>query len=299
MKRHYLFLFLLLLGVSCKKNNKKDDDSAKLYTVVFSTTGFTQSTEMVNSIQTAKTVAVSGADPVSGVDHIYYVVSKASGNKEFVKIIHQERGQTPDFGTITDNLPPGRYDIGFLASGDVLNLENNRSLQLALPAQENLYYVNMQVDVSGQLNREIVLPRIVSQIEIQLEDVVPNNVNSLHISFEGVDDGESGVLKTLDVPTGDADNLGLDIVRPITNAEKGQKLTLKYYVPFLSVNSNIKVNFEVKDAAGNTLIDYTVSNVGLTQAKRTILKGTLFDKVDGAEIVIHDTPWESNPIVEF
>jgi len=299
MKRHYLLLFLLIFGISCKKNSKKDIDSAKLYTVVFSTTGFTQSTEMVNAIQGGKSVAVSGADPASGVDHIYYVVSKATGDKEFVKIIHQVRGQTADFGIITDNLPSGRYNIGFLASGEALNLENNRSLQLALPVQENLYYVNMQVDVSGQLNREILLPRIVSQIEIQLEDVVPNNVNSLHISFEGVDDGESGVLKTLDVPTGDADNSGLYIVRPITNAEKGQKLTLKYYVPFLSVNSAIKVNFEVRDATGNTLIDYTVSNVGLTQAKRTILKGSLFDKVDGAEIIIHDTPWENNPVIEF
>jgi hypothetical protein len=299
MKTHYIFIFLLIFSFSCKKDGKKDADPAKLYTLTFSTTGFTQSTEMVNAIQGGKSVAVSGADPVSGVDHIYYVVSKATGDKEFVKIIHQVRGQSPDFGIITDNLPAGRYNIGFLASGEILSIEDSRSLQLALPAQENLYYVNMQVDVSGQLNREILLPRIVSQIEIQLGDVVPNNVNSLRISFEGVDDGESGVLKTLDVPTGDADISGLNIVRPIINVEKGQKLTLKYYVPFLSVNSTIKVNFEVEDATGNTLIDYTVSNVGLTQAKKTILKGTLFDKVDGAEIIIHDAPWENNPIIEF
>jgi len=300
MKNYRLFLFLLMLVVSCKKERQNDADQDKGYSVTFSTQGFTQSQSMGKISVTGLTPTdVSGADPASGVDHIYYAV--VGVNNDIVKLIHQVRGITPNFGIIKDNLPAGQYKVGFVACKNALTMLNpsQESSLLAFPDQD-MFQTHMTLDVAGQINQKVVLERWVGQLEIQAQDEVPYDIEGISFYFQP-SDGLTYVPGGFNIATGYPE-LYSGFYRPIANGEKGTKLTFNYFfMLYPGDEKDIDINFTSYDLDRNEIDAYKIENVKISKGKKTVLKGKLFKSGNGTGgvITLQNTGWGDNPTVEF
>jgi hypothetical protein len=300
MKNYRLFLFLFILAVSCKKEKQNDADPGRRYPVTFSTQGITQSRSMGKISVTGLTPTdVGGADPASGVNHIYYAV--VGVNNGIVKLIHQIRGVTPNFGVIKDNLPAGQYKVGFVACKNALTMLNpsEETSLLAFPDQD-MFQTHMALDVAGQINQKVVLERWLGQLEIQAQDEAPYDIEGISFYFQA-SDGLTYVPGGFNIATGYPE-LYSGFYRPIANEEKGTKLTLNYFfMLYPGVEKDIDINFTSYDLDHNEIDAYKIGNVKISKGKKTILKGKLFKSGNGAGgvITLQNTVWGDNPGVGF
>jgi hypothetical protein len=300
MKNYRSFLFLLVLVISCKKESQNDADPDRRYPVTFSTQAFTQSRSMGKvSVTGLTSTDISGADPASGVDHIYYAIIGV-GNS-IVKLIHQERGVTPNFGIIKDNLPAGQYKVGFVACKNVLTMldPSQEASLLAFPDQD-MFQTHMILEVTGQINKKVVLERWLGQLEIQAQDEVPYDIEGISFYFQP-SDGLTYVPGAFNIATGYPE-LYSGFYRPIANGEKGTKLTFNYFfMLYPGAEKDIDINFTSYDLDRNEIDAYKIKKVKISKGKKTILKGKLFKSGNGAGgvVTLENTSWGDNPTVEF
>lgn len=268
---------LLALGVltlfSCKKDHKsptQTDD--KLYTLNFSmkpklTT--MQSKLAVNSTDTALT---------KNVKYLTYLLYDSQGNLK--KQVNQDSASA-NFGTFTTQVPNGTYYAYFLGNSVV----NGASVRLSANINDRDYRLDMfykadTVVVNGSnVNGNVTMNRISSLLELNIEDAVPKVIADISI----VDSVASGGLLLKDTTyaiNNTYPKYGVQHNHAFTYAEKGTrnvKIRIAVFFPQVLHTIVLRVHeVGVPQYIGNPVI---IKNVKFMANAKTILSGTVFDKV--------------------
>jgi hypothetical protein len=286
MRRAILFLLVAVAFCSsCKKDQKKDFVlPAKTYKVNFNVADFTQ-TLVGNSANNLHTdgLKTNTTPPLSSViDEIdYYVFNSAGVLKHYLK----QQSTVTNFGTITDALPAGTYTVVFAAGKTGLYvfqngltnswLEGYGTHDPLLPWQDTFFKKISLTVGDADINQSVALDRIVSQLTVNIEDVIPANAYSIKITARTYtqfffDTGSIIKAGTNNTPN---DNFAATIVIPAS-----AKGTTNYKASISTLNTDAPSTVVIGcyDSAGNALASVSVNNVIVHTNTQTILSGQLF-----------------------
>ncbi|QEM11981.1 hypothetical protein [Mucilaginibacter rubeus] len=301
----------LLLGVyffafSCKKDHHPGTDpDAKEYDVKFGLNGFTQSiTTMAgkktqtNGLQTNATPTPVTADYLKVVR---YLVFGPGDYSEEGPIFHSIviDSTASNFGVISDRLPAGTYTVVVAAGKAGLQFSNSNPKQIYYtkdvsyqPFWKDTFFDKFQLTVSGDINQDVTLSRIVAQLQINIEDAIPANAKTIIVNIS--DESRQYLIGT--EKSGQMSSMTLTIVIP--DAAKG-----KPNFKITSLMGNTSTPFAVKitcyDANQNAVgSGVTVPNVTCQKNTKTILSGKLFNygTTDPFTIGINND-WDPTPVV--
>jgi hypothetical protein len=213
------------------------------------------------------------------------------------------------FNVITDSLAAGTYSIVVTGSNKELGINNddindfesdftfynpllpplNRdSTSRAavyvgqgldpLPRSQEIFFGKVQITVGNQNSTQsICINRIVGQLELNLEESIPNNVAYIGVVREGE---LEGYLFYNEVPFGYtilADQpISQDAeVNQINASDRGKP---NYKTDRFVVNTVTPINVKLiaLDASFNVIVQKTIHNVRIYKNKRTIISGKLF-----------------------
>jgi hypothetical protein len=177
-----LFLF------SCKKEHSKSIQTGKKYPVLFNVTNFTtkQSTFGVRhgAHSLADTVNAGGA----GIDILYYAVYNG-GMGVHGRIVMQDSSMA-NFGTVTDSLPPGQYQVVFIGGKKGLTeVYGGRTAADRFSYPDNKWQdtfwdeFNITVGNDG-ISQNVTLARIVGKLELDITDNIPANADSIVLAVD-------------------------------------------------------------------------------------------------------------------
>ena len=200
----YIFLILVLFSCS-KKNNPIDVEDSNLYNVTFNAVESSQSLNIFrdgavgSSGQKAALSKTNISTLKKYVPNLYFLVYNIDG--AFVTKIVQDTLTYPDFGQVTFKLPAGKYRLVVLGTKDVGRVQHivenenkyntlsigfkwntpvdERYLGLLNPHNINHIFSNdnyeFEVSADSQFQSNfIVLKRVTSQLDLIIEDVIPN-----------------------------------------------------------------------------------------------------------------------------
>jgi hypothetical protein len=235
---------------------------------------------------------------------IYHHDGKDYGNREpgleFITT-------TAPFNTITDSLAAGNYTIVVTGSSGEISINSDNTdaedpvylpirhsspttnyFDLAavytdqgvdpLPRSVEIYFAKCNVTVGAiDITHSLTLNRIVGQLEVNLEDAIPNNV--AYILAGRIGDYE-GYSFEYEVPFGETiigDNESYVDVTPnvITPADVG-KTNYKLQRYILNTSIPITIVLKAYDSGNNLIVRKEINNVRFYKNKRTILSGKLF-----------------------
>jgi hypothetical protein len=216
---------------------------------------------------------------------------------------------TNPFNVITDSLAAGSYTIVVTGSNKELGINNddindfesdftfynpllppvNRDSTSraavyvgqgldALPRSQEIFFGKVQITVGNQNSTQsICINRIVGQLELNLEESIPNNVAYIGVVREGE---LEGYLFYNEVPFGYtilADQpISQDAeVNQINASDRGKP---NYKTDRFVVNTVTPINVKLiaLDASFNVIVQKTIHNVRIYKNKRTIISGKLF-----------------------
>jgi hypothetical protein len=303
MKRSLLLPILLLLLVSCKKK----DIAEKLYNINFDVSGFTQKIDPISSTRSGGKLSVIPEDtspsyfdndPSLPISHVYLLIYK---NNVLFKQIHQLKG-VADFGKITETIPEGTYKMVFLASADTLVVKqligyDNPVLVLGDPGTD-VFYKTIDLSVSGQINKTIALERIVTLLQIKLEDIIPISVKAIRIQ-PFIDDRYDHIDNHFDLfkgsLSGGSSRIDYDAYKIMRESEYGKPLTLNLYLGDIPKSGIIGVRVIAYDSMDDELAKVTIREIYMKKGYKTTLSGTLLDKTtgEGFKITIPNNAWTS------
>ncbi|WP_299581625.1 hypothetical protein [Mucilaginibacter sp.] len=309
MKKAMLYTLVATLFVfSCKKDHSKDSNgtnpAGKIYKVELNVSGFTQT--ITNS--TSKKVQGKGlkTDAVTGIsgylDQLYYYVFHSDGTFKLVHTLVQD-STSSNFGNISDSLSAGAYTIIIAAGKPGLT----SSLSVRSPGTSYLtgtnyifykggpfaqwkdtFYGQINITVTGDVNQDINLNRIVGQLEVDITDAIPATANSISIT---VDLDDLNFLLNSQTPT--------QAAKPTYTTTIPASAKGKTNYTFRNLIGNTATPFNVTivcyDAAKKVLGTALVTNVTCQKNKRTILTGSLFGTNNNFTVSLNDT-WNATPI---
>jgi len=323
-----LVLFCIVLA-SCKKDNKKlTSPSNKLVKVTFGVADFSEQHVgfATNSLKITNALIRNDATPIVYVpavqqplyNEIFYLVYDSNG--KYVHQINQYQGN-PGFGTINDQLSPGKYSI-FIIGGQTYGSGSSIKKELKLfnslgyiPSQQFFYYLpyngsttplndtfykSISLDLTDEgTNQNIVLNRIVGQLNIVIQDAIPAGITKIHIN--ATPSSSIFMLSTgLAVAGTAADPEPYDADFPIASNLIG---TTNYGMSNILGTPTIPtaVTITAMDSSGNIIAQKTISNVMIKANTQTILQGNLFgDAGTGSTVtgttLAADTGWITAPI---
>jgi hypothetical protein len=216
---------------------------------------------------------------------------------------------TNPFNVITDSLAAGSYTIVVTGSNNEIGINNddindfesdftfynpllppvNRDSASraavyvgegvdALPQSQEIFFGKIHITVGNQNSTQgICINRIVGQLEVNLEESIPNNVAYIGVAREGE---LEGYLFYNEVPFGftilEDQPIGWDTnIAKITASDRGKP---NYKTDRFVVNTVTPINVRLfaLDASFNVIVQKTVHNVRIYKNKRTILSGKLF-----------------------
>lgn len=311
MKKYLLFLLVSsCFTLSCKKAHHSDPDpDPKTYSVNFSLSGFRQAiasapgSKQVNGIKTNATPTPVTADYFKMIHYrVYNTINTHYSLFHSLSI----DSSASNFGTISDRLPAGNYTVGIAAgmaglkfdervfntAGDVTS---GISYGYANPqnlAWKDAFFDKFELTVSGDINQNVTLSRVVGQLEVNIEDAIPVNAKTIAVTV-----------------TNDAFYYVFNTEQP----EMTRPMTFTTLIPDVAKG---KPNFKVSSLIANTVAPFvvkitcydanqknigpgvTVPNVTCQKNTRTILSGKLFDysSFDTFTIGINND-WDPTPIV--
>lgn len=187
MKKKIISLLILVIGLglySCS-SDEGDTPETKMQTVSFEFPEFAQSVMVKSTLASPETAKYS---------FNYYVFTKG-GTKDgdFVKTKWFPKGEIVN---IKDTLPPGNYYISIFASTAnsltddctfiTMNYKNAAVMHLNKFSNDILYETFELTVANEAIQQPVTLQRIVSKIEVVIEDVqnMPADITSLYISSE-------------------------------------------------------------------------------------------------------------------
>ena len=237
---------------------------------------------------------------------------------------------TAPFNVLTDSLAAGNYRIVVIgSSGEIsINVDNTDdedpvylpiwnqatngapySMRAAvyaaqgvdaIPRSVEIYFVRCNFNISNSdITDKLIISRVVGQLEVNLEDAIPNNV--AYIQAGGIGEYE-GYSFEYELPFGETiigDNESYVDVTPnlITGADVGKtNYKLQRYI----INTRIPVTIVLKayDAANNLIVRKEINNVQFYKNRRTILSGKLFSTGPATSqfTITANQVWDPNPL---
>ncbi|MDN5286996.1 MAG: hypothetical protein JWR38_3270 [Mucilaginibacter sp.] len=290
MKRYIPFIILLFLCLTGCKNDKQNtpSPSGKTYKIVFNASSSSQSinstgAKVVNSLKTNAVGPVS-----SSAKRLYYIVYDSSG-----KLVHEigQDSTVSDFGRIADDLPAGTYTCYFgagqnyfystIASSTFLNY---RGLGIP-PTWEDWFYKKITLTITdSNINQDVVLERMVGQLQLNIEDAIPASVLSISITTIG----ELAFYDYLQGAFTHSQDIETFVGIPTAN-----------YKPTLLIGNTatpISIKITCYDSKG-VVAQRTISNVQFTKNVKTILSGKLFTASKGDFAVGVNDTFDPTPFV--
>jgi hypothetical protein len=301
MKKYIpLLLVVCFFASSCKKNNHSGTDpNTKTYNVKFALNGFTQSIESAPNSKVKVNSVKTNATPVPVTSDyfkvIYYLIGGVDNSiSREVKI----DSTAVNFGTITDNLPAGTYNVGIIAGQAGLNYPDypqgifyvQSGISGTAPWKDT-FMDKFQLTVSGDVNQNVTLNRIVAQLQLNIEDAIPAAVKSIVITIK---------------------NEYLYYLYPTEQPDNPSPVTFTTIIPDLAKG---KTNFKINKIMNNTIIPFivtincydanknsigsgiTINNVTCQKNTRTILSGKLFSGASNNTFTVGLNDWDPTPIV--
>ncbi|MDB5126607.1 hypothetical protein [Mucilaginibacter sp.] len=261
---------------------------------------------------------------------IYHQDGKDYGNRipglEYVT-------NTAPFNVITDSLAAGNYTIVVTGSSGAIIINTDKTsfgdpiyrpirqsspttnyVDLAavyvaegvdaIPRSVEIYFAKCNVTIGDtDATHSLTLNRIVGQLEVNLEDAIPNNVAYIQAGRSGE---YKGFSFEYEVPFGETmigdDERYADVTpNVITSADIG-KTNYKLQRYILNTQVPITIVLKAYDAANNLIVRKEINNVRFYKNKRTILSGKLFNTGPAATqfTISANQAWgPDNPIIHF
>jgi len=305
MKKAILFSIMAsLLLFACKKEHSSGTNPPKgTYKVNFNVSGFTES--IVNSTKNGPQVnglkTYAAINITNYLDQLYYYVFDSKGNQ--VHYLSQD-STTTNFGSISDNLPAGTYTVvigagkkGFSTFTSFTTLTatngwyfgyNSNNYSVPFAPWLDTFYDKFQLTVSGDVNQNVQLNRIVGQLEIVIQDIIPVTADNIVVNISQENYG-------LIFFPAEKLTMSSPMVNTITltNAIKG---TANFTTTNILGNTATPFTVQVTcyDATKKILGSVTVNNVTIQKNTRTILSGKLFGSANGFTVGLGT--WNPTPI---
>jgi hypothetical protein len=266
----------LMLLSACKKNNNagetNSEPEAKKYDVTFKVDDFSQAVTGY-SLSSKHTLDV-GDTLKNYATWLYYRVYNSAGG--MVNTIDQTSANST-FGTITDKLKPGTYNVYIAASRTSLTTTGNSTdfdnSAISNPSgwDSNTFAKQISVTIGADaVNQSVRLDRVIGGLDINLTDAIPSNAAKVTVVLQN----ESNYIYY----NGSFANRVFATVTkdfPLTTADVG-KTNKKFSINVGNTASNLTVIIRAYDANNSLINEKTVSNVRCYQNKKTALTGALF-----------------------
>ncbi|WP_207536312.1 FimB/Mfa2 family fimbrial subunit [Desertivirga arenae] len=272
MKKHLLFLSLaLFLFSSCSKDdtNAAKTEKEKI-PVTFSIS------DLNVSVGDFKSASTTLADSVK--KHADYLSCKIYDKDGTPFTVINQTKTALNFGTITVDLPVGTYKAAFAAStgGFSWNDANNYIGQDYISTGTRTYDLFFkridEIKVNEPTTQEVTLDRIVSGIDLVVEDSIPSVVSKISI----ITKNEGGVYMV----TGNYSmSSAPSRVATFTIASSDRRKFNKTFTTFALPNDDgVSTSVEVTayDAKNNALLSKQVNNVPFIKNKKVTIQGKLF-----------------------
>ena len=297
---------LLLLGAvafcsSCKKDQKKGPVMpAKIYKLNFNISGFSQtiSNSALKNVQSTalKTNATTGVNGY--LDLLYYYVFHSDGTKGFVHSLIQDSTYS-NFGNISDSLVAGAYTIMVAAGKPGLNSNLNTSEPggatlngtnfiyyqgsgSAYAQWKDTFYGQIDINVAGNSTQDLVLNRIVAQLQVHITDAIPASATSISIA---VSQDDLTFLMYSQTPS----TLTRQVYSNTIPAAAKGKTDYTFSNLIGNTATPVVVTINCYDATNKVLGSAVVTNVICQKNKRTILTGRLFGSDNNFTVSLNDT----------
>jgi hypothetical protein len=299
MKSLFPLLILALIFTGCQKsgNNPEPQTEVKKMEVTFMVADFDQSVKGFAAVNTKGTMAVG--DTLSNyADNLYYAIYAADGS--YVKSATQSKANA-NFGRITEQLPPGTYDVFLVATkngfGSFAGTGSTYSTASFSPPIANnwseFFSKNINITVAGTpLTQNVRLDRAVGRLDVVLLQEMPSTVSKISIT---VDKEASDMLFKTGLPTTYA-STKRDFTIPAADAGVKNRA---YSVLTVNTATDINVTIQAFDAAGAKLAEKVVTT-RVNKSQRTTLSGNLFSPAEANFTVFVNPLWNpSGAVVTF
>ena len=292
MKKANLLLLVVGLLASCNNPKHTTNPEEELFDLTFSVSGFSQTIEPMSR---------GGLD---GVVCLGYSIFTGSGS--FVKKVMTNSGDE-NFGTFTEKLPAGNYDISIYAANEMMEILDDESTTSSThavplgikepeywPIGYDVFTFSSTITVDSHGTYDPVLTRPVGMIEVVIDQGIPADVNSIDITIENYCSTYKPFSSNPSLP----DYNGKSTGREHLSTEFGEEsTTFRYYVlgkPNISHKYTVKIDgWKTNGSAGSR----TINNVEVFANKKTILKGQVFEggnQNTGFTVTI-DSDWDPEP----
>lgn len=300
MKKIYLvFSLLMLLFASCKKDGKspskpdpqQPDTTGKTYSVSFNV-GIDADSRLGTGLKknSAKIDIQATEDIKSVASYLEYYVYNADG--KIVSTIIQ-KAQTPNFGKISDTFSAGEYTMIVWASN---TQPTQVSGDVVYPQGRDVFYKKVKFTVSSTSanTQQILLNRLVGQLQVKVLDTIPANAKRLTVSvlYDYGFSVQNGIV--------DGNPYKLDYNYDLKPEDIGKP----NYIATTNVTNTRTSGFSVQivctTADGTKLSNMTVNKVTCQPNKRTILSGKIFANPTGSFEPVFNENWDpAGSTIEF
>jgi len=321
MKHSLLVLVAVfyMVAVSCKKETKSDsgEESKQKYAVQFEVDDFEQSMVDFDGRKIVDGNAPVGKDSLQKyINYLYYSIygSTLSRPKRVI-----QKASDPDFGTIKDSLPMGRYTLAVLGTTDTIRKDLDNTFPQDQPWLDavsfgyasDAFYKKLIINVDGELREKVSLSRILARLSINIKDKMPYSAATITmLPRRFPDEGDySGLYRYLSMKGGywNEDKNGpfyyYEYARPIPEALRNTTNNTFDFTILMLDTTRVNIAFSVKDNNGKVLGSKKMLNIPFKPNRKVTLSGNLFDGLaqdsSGASIIVNPE-WNSvsNP-VEF
>lgn len=295
MKQFLPILFAGLTLFGCKKAADKPEtptqNEVKKYDVTFKVADFSSTVGTFNA-STKSTMAV-GDTLKNYADNLYYYVFNSSGS--LVKSMSQNAA-SPAFGTITDQLPTGTYDVFMAASKGALTLQGGGGYSVAsfqaTPWNDTFTKAFSLTVGTAAITQTVRLDRALGGLEVTLGDVITSNVAKITLVYDKD-------ASTLLMRTGGTFVSGTAVKDfPISTSDVGTR-NKKFFMYIGNTSTPAIVTVLAYDASNNIIAQKQVGPVTVTKNKITLLSGSLLLKSSADFTVAINPTWGAGTTQSF
>jgi hypothetical protein len=297
-KAALLSVIMLLLFFSCKRDHSASTSpKGKKYPVSFYLSNFSNHRTNFAVRHGANHLADTVSTPASGADILYYAAYDNFGTPAHNSVLKQDSSMA-GFGTVTDSLPAGTYEITLVAGKKGLQYIGGANISSAgftygSTKWLDTFWDDFTITVgSSGISQDVTLKRVVGKLEVDLTDAIPTNADSLIIN---VNPETINMWANSGTPMGPPSGM-------VTYSEKipaSATGTTNFTMDRLIGNNQapFTVIITCKDAGNAVIGTATVNDVTVSANMKPILSGNLFGGTPPANsqtfTVKVDTAWSS------
>ncbi|OOG15768.1 hypothetical protein BWD42_24120 [Sphingobacterium sp. CZ-UAM] len=272
-------LVVTIMFSACSKKGELGLDE-KQYLVKFNALGFTQTIDDFNVGNKLSKAANSSVVDSKLISNLYFVVFDAQGKA--IQTIKQDTVKSANFGSAEFNLPIGKYrlaivgaSIGHTIEIEHLDTEIARLDKFNIIAGGNHVFCSdlfpFEVSEGITLEKELLIKRVSSQLDVIFDNVIPENVQYVILefpqiskySFFGPNSDNVSWPNKIDL-TGLTGKAGVKVSTTLLSGKDGS-----------SSPKDLKI--ALYDKNNSVIITRFVPNIKFEKNKITEVKGNIFD----------------------